>query len=218
MYNRLEIQNVDTPYDYQQYMWIIDGKPLTLYLEELVKRGGCKKFSVCKDTMSGLCPAGSREMLFSYEREFVWKLFDLDEEICVPVLICEDDLDFSCIVIMVKIRKMQEQVYWDCLGYLNHWDEKMAEKFGILCTEAYTEDDWQEYGGTLAWECPGSPLWKEWISTHWEEEQRRRYKNFVMPYLRSEGCAEKIGDLNFCFDRWEYEKCVRQARELFGNL
>lgn len=83
MYNRLEIQNVDTPYDYQQYMWIIDGKPLTLYLEELVKRGGCEKLSVCGDTMSGLCPAGSSEMLFSYEREFVWKLFDLDEEICV---------------------------------------------------------------------------------------------------------------------------------------
>ena len=218
MYNQIEIQNVDTPYSYKQNMWMIDGKPLTAYLEAMVKEGACEKLAVHKGTLSGLCPAGSGHMLFSYEREFVWELFNLDENICVPVLICEDDLDFSCIVIVVKVRKTEKLVYWDYLGYLNHWDEKTAEKYGILCTESYTKEDWQEYGGTMAWETPGSSLWKQWINSHWEEEQKRRYANYVKPYLRSESCAEKIGDLNFCFERTEYEKCVKQAEELFGNL
>ena len=218
MYNRMEIGLADTPYHYCQYMWFIDGKPLTTYLEEMVKAEGYERLYVHEGTLSGLCPAGSGHMLFAYEREFVWNLFDVEEAVCVPILICEDDLDFSCIVIVVKVRKTRETVYWDYLGLLNHWDEKEAEKYGILWTEAYAEEDWQEYGETLAWERPGSSLWKEWTGKHWEEEQRRRYQNYVTPYLRMEGCAEKIGNLNFSFDRREYEKCVKQAGELFRKL
>ena len=84
MYNQIEIQNVDTPYSYKQNMWMIDGKPLTAYLEDMVKERACEKLAVHKGTLSGLCPAGSGHMLFSYEREFVWELFNLDEnKMCI---------------------------------------------------------------------------------------------------------------------------------------
>ena len=75
MYNQIEILNVDTPYQYKQFMWIIDGKPLSAYLEDMVKEGACEKLVFHEGTLSGLCPAGCGHMLFSYEREFVWELY-----------------------------------------------------------------------------------------------------------------------------------------------
>lgn len=36
------------------------------------------------------------------------------------LLVCEDDCDFSCIVILVRIRKTADFVYWEKLGLLNH--------------------------------------------------------------------------------------------------
>lgn len=64
------------------------------------------------------------------------------EELNVSILVCEDDCDLSCIVIVVHIRKVENTIYWDRIGVLKHSNMNCQkyEQSGILCLEAYSEE------------------------------------------------------------------------------
>ena len=113
--NRIHMELVQTIYDYGEYYWMIDGRPIVRYLNEAVSAGACPRLEVF-GSLEGLLPAWTGELVWKAENRFIWEMVDSAEDLNVPVLVCEDDCDLSCIVIMAKIRKEPGTVYWDSLG------------------------------------------------------------------------------------------------------
>ena len=147
--NRIHMELVQTIYDYGEYYWMIDGRPIVRYLNEAVSAGACPRLEVF-GSLEGLLSAWTGELVWKAENRFIWEMVDSSEDLNVPVLVCEDDCDLSCIVIMAKIRKEPDTVYWDSLGVLSleNQDFRMEKQSGILCLEAYSDQDWEEYGDT----------------------------------------------------------------------
>ena len=124
----------------------------------------------------------------------------------LPILVCEDDLDLSCIVIVAAVRKAEEIVFWDRIGYVDHREEdsKQEKASGILCLEAYTDEDWAKYGDNIALERPDSS---------------ERRMNYTLPYCQDERHIVWLGETGYAFDRGAYEDCIRfYERELGGVL
>lgn len=166
--NKIEVKSVMTPYAYSEYYWVIDGKAITEYLDMWPRKVSDSEdfhtdFQQRRDTMSGLLPAWCGELEWQWENDFVWELIDSPEEWNVPILVCEDDCDLSCIVILVHIRKAGNRIFWERIGRLDHSNSNLREEqqSGILCLEAYTDEDWEQYGDNIATEAFGSPeYWK----------------------------------------------------------
>jgi len=51
------------------------------------------------------------------EKEFVWAQIRLDEKIKIlPILLCPDDFDFSCTVVVVEVISEIDTVIWNRVG------------------------------------------------------------------------------------------------------
>lgn len=209
------VQSLKTRYEYPEDYWTIDGIPVVEYLETYVKEGQCPDLSVF-GSMLGLMPAWNGNLLQKWENDFIWELVSSPEDLNVPILVCEDDCDLSCIVIVAKIRKAENRVYWDRLGYLDraNWDTEAERNAGILCLDAYTDEDWQKYGDNIATESYGSHEYWEWVGTHGYEEQIRRLRNYMKPYLQEDANIRWIKEVNWVFERKQYEEMVEKYRKI----
>lgn len=211
--NHIDVEDIETIHEYKENYWIIDGKLLPEYLSIWAAETIDDNLKLM-EPFHGLCPAWSKELDWSGEIRWVWKLIEMDS-VVLPLLLCPEDLDFSCIVIVVEVEKTKDFVYWNRVGYVLHENEDFEEekKNGILNTSAYSDEDWEKYG-YIAFENIYSPLWKEWISNHWDEELYRRRMNYTLPYYQAEGSICWIKDADWIFDRTEYEQMVSKFREL----
>ena len=216
--NRIHMELVQTIYDYGEYYWMIDGRPIVRYLNEAVSAGACPRLEVF-GSLEGLLPAWTGELVWKAENRFIWEMVDSVEDLNVPVLVCEDDCDLSCIVIMAKIRKEPDTVYWDSLGVLNleNQDFRMEKQSGILCLEAYSDQDWEEYGDNIACEQVDSPDYRKWVSEHWDEELIRRRRNYTKPYMQGEENITWICSPLWQFERKEYERMVEYYRKVYED-
>lgn len=172
-------------------------------------------YEECRDVIAQM-RFGDESELFGKENDFVWELIDSPEKLNIPILVCEDDCNLSCIIIVVKIRKTEDRVYWDRLGFLEQssWDIDAERHAGILCLEAYTEEDWQKYGDNIAAESYGSHEYWEWVGERGYEEQIRRLRNYMKPYMQKDENISWIKDVKWVFDRKQYEKMVERYREI----
>lgn len=211
--NHIDVEDIETIHGYKENYWIIDGKTLPDYLSEWAletKDDNLKSMEPFHD----LCPAWSMELDFRGDIRWVRKLIEMDS-VVLPLLLCPEDLDFTCMVIVVEVEKTKDYVYWNRVGYVLYENEDFEEekKNGILNTSTYSDADWEKYG-YLAFENIYSFLWQEWISENWEEELYRRRMNYTLPYYQTEGNICWIKDINWIFDRIEYEQMVSKFREL----
>lgn len=207
---------VRTIYPYEEFYWIIDGKPIVSCLEHWVRSGKCPDLEVFGSLM-GLLPAWSGQLLWAAENRFVWEMVDSPATQNVPLLVCEDDCDFSCIVILVRIRKTADFVYWEKLGLLNHDHEdfEREKRSGILCLDAYTDEDWERYGDNIATERCDSREYRQWISEHWDEELIRRRRNYTLPYMQDERNVRWIASPGWKFSRAEYDRMTEDFRRIY---
>ena len=217
--NHIEVKSTKTRYDYPEYYWIIDGKPITVYLDEFVRNNPVHSLSGFGSFL-GLMPAWCGKLLWQWENDFVWEMVDSPEELNVPILVCEDDCDLSCIVIMVHIRKEKGRVCWERIGSLNHSNYSLIEEqqSGILCLEAYTDEDWEKYGDNIATEEYGSFEYRKWVDENCYEEHIRRLRNYIKPYMQKEENIEWVQELHWEFDAKEYESVVEQYRNIKNNV
>lgn len=213
--NKIEVKNVRTCYDYSEHYWLIDEKPITYYLDEWIQNNPINRLSNM-GSMLGLLPAWGGGLEWQWENDFIWELVDCPEELNVPILVCEDDCDLSCIVIMVHICKADNKVVWNRIGELSrsNWNPQEEQQSGILYLEAYTDEDWERYGDNIATEQFGSHEYWEWVSQNCYEEYIRRLRNYVKPYMQQEENIEWIQELNWEFDVREYMLMVEKYREI----
>ena len=142
--NTIDVQPVTTLYGYSESYWLIDGKPIVRYLDEYVRDGKCpalERFG----SLLGLLPAWSGELEWAAENRFIWEMIDSPGTLNVPILVCEDDCDLSCIVILARIRKTEDFIFWDKIGLLLHENEDfdLEQRAGIANLDSYSEEDWE---------------------------------------------------------------------------
>ncbi len=211
--NHIKANKVMTPYGYEEKYWHIDGKSLPEYLGEWAEETQDKYLKEF-GWFTGMCPAWSKKIDWPGDIRFVWKLIEMDSAI-LPLLLCEEDTDFSCVVIVAEVERAETTVRWKRIGYVRHENENFEEekRSGILCVEAYSQEDWDKYGDNIALEDVDSPIWCEWISENWEEELYRRRMNYTLPYYQTEGNICWIKKVDWEFYREEYDKMVEEYRE-----
>lgn len=216
MKNRIKVENIKTCYHYAEHYWVIDGKPIVEYLDNYIKAGFCPALSRF-GSMLGLLPAWTGRLICEWENDFVWELIDSPHDINLPILVCEDDCDLSCIIILVKIRKSENCMYWDRIGYLNrkNWDIKEEQKSGILCLTAYTDKDWELYGDNIALEKYNSTEYWDWVAKNSYEENIRRLRNYMKSYMQKDENIDWIKETGWEFDIYEYQAAVDVYRKLY---
>ncbi|MCC6369716.1 MAG: hypothetical protein IT236_01795 [Bacteroidia bacterium] len=77
----------------------------------------------------GLIPTLSFWLETEEEKQIVWNriLPDVGETLICPVLMCPDDCDFSCTLIVAEIVNTGEQILWTRLG-LNRTEDAAPDK------------------------------------------------------------------------------------------
>lgn len=213
--NHIKIETMHTAYGYKYFLQSIDGKTMPEYLQSWADAFPDDKRVRGLAPFSDLWPAWSKSLEWEGDVRFVWKVIELDKAV-LPLLLCPDDVDFTCIVVVAEVEKTEDFVYWNKVGFVLHEREDFAEekKNGILNWEAYSDKDWERYGDNIAWEEVNSPAWRQWISENWAEELYRRRMNYTLPFYQTEGNVFWMKETNWVFDRSEYENMVQEYWEM----
>jgi len=118
--NRIEANLVRSEFVPEPHLAIlIDGEPLDRLLD-----------SFCSGLL-GLIPAWLDWMYDAAEQRVAHDRMRLpsDGHIIAPVLICPDDLDFSCTTVVAEVRATETFVEWTRLG-LNRTESSDPEEIG----------------------------------------------------------------------------------------
>ncbi len=203
--NHIELKRIQKNKNWNDFEWFIDGKKLCEYLNERKNVDLPKIVTPFND----LCPAWTKELDYLGDVRFVWYLQNFDKAI-MPVYMCPDDLDFSCIVIVIEIEKNNDFIYWNRAGYVKNDNYNLQDEIrsGIANLKSYSERDWEKYGDNIALAEINSPEWREWISEYWDEELFRRRINYTYKNYLKDGNILWFADLDFSFSRDEYDKMV----------
>ena len=192
---------------YEKNAFYIDGKPLSDYLDAWTKDNPSLQQKISPTDDLEICWTDA----YDYEGDARFMRYVLSKDHAItPILSCPDDFDFSCIVIVADIVKQGDFVFWKRIGMVDHSRESFEEEIrsGILCVEAYSDEDWTRYGDNIALEKVKSPEWYQWINENWTEELFRRRVNYTFPYYQDDKNIIWIADCDFTFERIDYEKMV----------
>ena len=203
--NHIELKRIQKNKNWVDFEWFIDGKKLCEHLDDR------KSVELPKNVtpFDALCPAWTKALNYPGDVRFVWHLQNLDKSI-MPVYLCPDDLDFSCIIIVVEIEKNKDFVCWKRAGYVKNGNYKLQDEIrsGKANLDFYSEKDWEKYGDNIALAEINSDEWKEWISANWDEEIFRRRINYTYSNFFKDENILWFADLGFSFDRNEYDKMI----------
>ena len=210
--NHIDVREIKKSNNNTELHLVIDGERLTNVLEVWASESD-DEYLKSMVPFENLCSAWSNELVNAGDIRFVWKVIDMKSAV-LPLFLCEEDSDFSCIVVVVEVEKTTDYVYWNKIGYVLHENESYKEetKNGILNTENYSAEDWEIYGDNIAFETVNSPIWQQWINEHWDEELYRRRINYTLSYYQTEGNIRWVKDVDWIFEIYEYEKMIDKYR------
>ena len=60
-----------------------------------------------------------------------------------------------------------------------------------------------------------SAEYRQWISSHWDEELIRRRRNYTKPYMQNEAHIQWIAEPGWCFERAAYDRMVEAFRDVY---
>lgn len=208
--NRIEIRNLLTSSGYEAKVFFIDGRPLYEYINEWLSNNSKLLKSISPTDDLAIC--WTSEYDYAGDAKFMEFVLKQDSAI-TPILSCPDDFDFSCIVIVADVLKQDDKVIWKRIGKVNHAAESFEQekRSGILCVEAYSEEDHIRYGDNIALADVDSPEWRKWIVDNWTEELYRRRINYTFPYYQNEKNIEWFATCNFEFEKQNYHTLVENC-------
>lgn len=105
--NHIDVVEVTNPNGYIVQELTIDGASLGQWLDKHTEGSEDEHIAAFIRPFSELLFAWSHDIDWKGDRRFVRTLIDMDSA-PVPILLCEDDPDFSCIVIVADVEKTEE--------------------------------------------------------------------------------------------------------------
>jgi len=122
-------------------VFVINDAPLDIWLSEQTN----------EDYILDLVPA--QGWLYKDEEfELSWRrLKNLEPETCtfVPILVCPDDMDFSCTVIIVEQCVTEETVVWKRFGLDSSYKDEIGSTVKWFNTQASIEFSISEFKSAL---------------------------------------------------------------------
>ena len=145
---------------------------------------------------------------------YIWSLIENKQNCNLPVLLCPDDMDFCCTVVVAKVQYDNDLVVWERIGIVTgKFDTKQWIESGIKDISKWSEEDWRLYGGSLAWLDTYDKAWEEWQLTHWPDEERRRLWNYYHPYFNNDDNIQWLNCERLSFLAKEYNDCVAAFKQ-----
>lgn len=145
----------------------------------------------------------------SGELRYVKELVENKISCNFPLLVCGDDLDFSCTIMVVKVEWTENQIIWTKFGTVKR-DADFWEKYrdsGIRRVENWTESDWKKYEAyDLIYD---ENFFDDWCSKNWNEEVYRRTWNYYHEYFNNDMNIEWLGEVDFKFEVSNYRNCFK---------
>jgi hypothetical protein len=132
-----------------------------------------------------------------------------------PILLCDDDMDFTGDIVVVEVEYLQSCVLWKRFGIVNHsnYDNVKYAHSGIRDINTWTKDDWEKYQDIAYRLLYEEDFSQEWINTHWENELYRRNCNYLHKYINNSNNIQWLGELNFTFDTNQYFESLSNIRK-----
>ncbi|MDE5584458.1 MAG: hypothetical protein K2J08_12240 [Ruminococcus sp.] len=153
--------------------------------------------------VASVCTQNKGELL--YIRELIEKQISCN----FPLLICGDDLDFSCTIVVVKVEYSENMVIWSKFGTVKK-DEYYWENYrnsGIRKVENWSDKDWEKYG-SIAYELLyDENFFDDWCSANHSEEIYRRTWQYYHKYFNDDINIDWIGEIDFRFELNNYKNC-----------
>ena len=153
--------------------------------------------------ISSVCTENTSELL--YVKELVEKKISCN----FPLLICGDDCDFSCTIVVVKVEYSENTVKWNKFGTVkkdvNFWEN--YRNSGIRKIENWTDNDWKKYDSIAYDLLYDENFFDEWCSENWNEEVYRRTWGYYHKYFNDDNNINWISDINFRFELNNYVSC-----------
>ena len=79
-------------------------------MSEHLKQNKIKELPANTEPFGDLCPAWTKSLNYFGDVRFTWELLAYEKAV-LPIYLCPDDLDYSCIVIVVEVKKTKDFVY-----------------------------------------------------------------------------------------------------------
>lgn len=153
--------------------------------------------------ISSVCTENTGELL--YVKELVEKKISCN----FPLLICGDECDFSCTIVVVKVEYSENTVKWNKFGTVkkdvNFWEN--YRNSGIRKIENWTDNDWKKYDSIAYDLLYDENFFDEWCSENWNEEVYRRTWGYYHKYFNDDNNINWISDINFRFELNNYVSC-----------
>lgn len=210
--NTLETKKILISKGYENECFIIDGIPFYEYWIKWYQKSDWEEIQQPLAPIDDLAITWTASFDNDGDARFMRWLFKKDK-LNLPILSCPDDLDFSCIVIVAEVEKIDKYVLWKRIGKVNHSIENFEEEkeHGIVFVDNYSDEDWIKYRD-VAFMRVGSYEWCEWTSAHWSEELFRRHINYTYPCYQKEENIDWIYNCNWCFDREQYDRLIASCK------
>lgn len=145
--NSIKAKIQKSEYGYNDYLQIvIDGN----YIDELLE----EKFP--SNLYKGLVPTITSWMECKSERKIVWDRIIpmINSSANAPILMCPDDCDFSCTIIVAEIENLGNKIIWKRLGidktkYENNCPEKIGSNVEWFQKIEQFEFEFYEYRNVI---------------------------------------------------------------------
>lgn len=201
--NKLEIKKTITDYGHKFLGIFIDDIPLDIYLFELTNN----------ESLKGLMPAWFAELDSISQQEYISECLNIESKdgLVIPVLLCPEDMDLWCIVVVAKVKYEDEYVIWDKIGIVknDNWDTASWANSGIRAFEKWTDDEWKQYGSYFDLFNLDDWRWDHWISDNWKEEEKRRILNHTHKYFNNDENIEWLDNVpRLAFNKEEYKNSL----------
>ena len=206
--NKLEIKKATNDYGYEYVGIFIDDIPLDIYLFEITSI----------EMIKGLMPAWFVELDSISEQEYVSECLSVESKdgLTIPILLCPEDMDFWCTVIVVKVRYTDDRVIWDRVGIVkkDNRDTGCWANAGIRDFEKWTDDEWKQYGSYFDLFNLSDWRWDDWISENWRNEEKRRIWNYTHQYFNKDDNIDWFENIPIlAFNKEEYKKSISQKKD-----
>lgn len=175
--NKIEAIEFKSEYAREKHLVVaIDNEPLDLILDRLFPENNYKGLvSTFLDWFTNL-----------NERRVVWErvLPDLNKTTVCPILMCSDDLDFYCTIIVAEIERLETVVNWKRIGLDNGSTDGLPDSIGSTVKwfkQLSYQFEINEYKKCL---------------DRFEEEMKNALHNTkpsINPAAQAQGCTKKQG-------------------------
>ncbi len=196
MYNKLAEKNGNI---------FVDDRDITEIL--IYDEDGLPDYEYCFGLVSSLCNENQGEV--RYIKELVSRKIDCN----FPLLICDCDLDFSCTVVVVKVKFCGDCVKWEKIGVAAGKEKRYSKAFfekyrnsGIRQVEYWTDDDWQKYGDIAYDLIKDDYFFDDWCAKNWQEELYRRCWGYYHKYFNNDDNVDWEKELDYKFQPDEYQE------------